>query len=97
MHAGRQATNLSGLYATEQAIKHVTEALRLMPYWAGAHNNLGVLLERGGRLDEAIDHYHKALRLDPDYAKARANLARALTLKKKSVSEEKSLVATEES
>jgi tetratricopeptide (TPR) repeat protein len=81
---------------TEQAIKHVAEALRLMPYWAGAHNNLGVLLERRGRLDEAIDHYHEALRLDPDYAKARANLERALTLKDKSASEEKSLIATEE-
>ncbi len=82
---------------TEQAIKHVTEALRLMPYWAGAHNNLGVLLERRGRLDEAIDHYHEALRLDPDYAKARTNLERALTLKDKSASEEKSLITTEES
>jgi len=55
-----------------------------MPYWAGAHNNLGVLLERRGRLDEAIRHYSEALRLDPDYAKARNNLERALSLMDKS-------------
>ena len=49
-------------------------------YWAGVHNNLGVVLENRGRLEEAIDHYQEALRLDPNYAKARNNLERALRL-----------------
>ncbi len=43
---------------------------------AGAHNNLGVLYERRGRLAEAIAHYKRALALNPSLADARLNLAR---------------------
>jgi protein O-mannosyl-transferase len=44
-----------------------------------AHNNLGFVLYRQGRLEEAVAHYHEALRIKPDHPLARPNLAVALT------------------
>ena len=35
-----------------------------------AHNNLGVCLDKEGRLDEAVAEYRKALEIKPDYAEA---------------------------
>ena len=69
----------------DEAIKHYLEALRILPDWAGAHNNLGFALEKRGRLEETISHYKKALRIKPDYAKAKGNLERALRLTGRSV------------
>jgi tetratricopeptide (TPR) repeat protein len=43
-----------------------------------AHNNLGVALARGGRLDEATYHYFQALRIKPDRAEVHNNLGNAL-------------------
>jgi tetratricopeptide (TPR) repeat protein len=43
-----------------------------------AHNNLGMLLFRQGRVSEAIAQYQEALRLKPDYDGARTNLGEAL-------------------
>jgi tetratricopeptide (TPR) repeat protein len=39
-----------------------------------AHNNLGLVLESLGRVQEAIGHYEQALRIRPDYAEAHYNL-----------------------
>jgi len=39
------------------------------------HNNLGVVLEKQGRLKEGTDHLYEALRIKPDYAEAHNNLA----------------------
>jgi tetratricopeptide (TPR) repeat protein len=43
-----------------------------------AHNNLGVVLNMRGRIDEAIDHFLKALRLKLNYVEAHYNLGSAL-------------------
>jgi hypothetical protein len=43
-----------------------------------AHQNLGNLLAREGRLDEAAEHMREVLRLRPDYAPAHNNLANVL-------------------
>jgi len=51
-----------------------SEAVRLRPLFAPAHNNLANTLARAGRLQEAVEHYSTALRLQPDYAEARRNL-----------------------
>jgi tetratricopeptide (TPR) repeat protein len=42
-----------------------------------AHDNLGVVLARSGRLPEAIAHYEEALRLNPHYAQTQNNLGNA--------------------
>jgi tetratricopeptide (TPR) repeat protein len=39
-----------------------------------AHNNLGNILERGGRFQESETHYREAIRIDPTFAKAHNNL-----------------------
>jgi len=43
-----------------------------------AHNNLGAVLVRKGRLDEGLAHLREAVRLNPAYETARANIAVAL-------------------
>ena len=43
-----------------------------------AHNNLGVVLKKLGRIDEAIGHFLKALRIKPNYVEAHYNLGNAL-------------------
>jgi tetratricopeptide (TPR) repeat protein len=45
---------------------------------ADSDYNLGVALERLGKVQEAIDHYEQALRLKPDFAGAHHNLGSAL-------------------
>ncbi len=43
-----------------------------------AHNNLGVILNQTGQIDEATIHCQKALELKPDYVEAHNNLGDAL-------------------
>jgi Flp pilus assembly protein TadD len=45
---------------------------------AEAHNNLAVLFEAAGRLEEAIRHYCAALALRPDHSAVADNLTRLL-------------------
>ena len=63
-------------YHSEFAIWADTVAKR--PQDPRAHNNLGTVLQRAGRIDEAITHYEQALRIRPDDAKAHNNLGTAL-------------------
>ncbi len=64
----------------EAAIGHWSEALRLRPDNADAHNNMGIARAQQGRLDEAISHFKKALQINPDDNRIRENLARSLRL-----------------
>ena len=45
-------------------------------WWA--HNNLGLVLSRAGKIQEAIEQYEQALRVDPDLAETHNNLGNAL-------------------
>jgi Flp pilus assembly protein TadD len=58
----------------EEAIRHLTEALRLVPIDAEAHFDLGCLLAESGRRDEAVKSLKEALRLKPGYADAEREL-----------------------
>jgi len=51
------------------------KAIVLDPMYAAPHNDLGILLEESGRLEEAQRSYQRALALDPAYVDAHANLA----------------------
>jgi tetratricopeptide (TPR) repeat protein len=62
----------------EDAIRHISEALRIKPDYAEAHNNLGLALYKQGNINDGISHFLKAVQIDPDYAKAYNNLGSAL-------------------
>jgi tetratricopeptide (TPR) repeat protein len=45
---------------------------------AGAHNIMGIALQKQNKLEEAIEAYSKALSIKPDYADAHNNMGIAL-------------------
>ena len=51
------------------------KAAQLDPSYAAPNNDLGILFEEQGRLEEAERAYQQALRVDPNYLEAHANLA----------------------
>jgi uncharacterized membrane protein len=63
--------------ASDKAVEHFREAVRLDPGHVRSHFNLGVLLARVRPL-EAIEHYRTAARLAPNDAHVRNNLGNAL-------------------
>lgn len=60
------------------ALTRLTEATRLAPGYAEAHNNLGILLLEQRKADEAIARFERAVSLKPNYAAAHANCGNAL-------------------
>jgi protein O-mannosyl-transferase len=54
-------------------------AIAVVPGNYAPRNNLGMALERMGKIDEAIEQYTAALRLNPDYKQAHNNLGLALS------------------
>ena len=57
-------------------MEHYLEALRLKPEFPEAHNNLGRVRARQGRLDEARAHFENTLIIDPENGIARRELER---------------------
>ena len=51
------------------------KAAQLDPTYAAPHNDIGILMEEQGRMEEAERAYQQALRIDPNYLEAHANLA----------------------
>ena len=64
----------------EEALRCYTEAIRLDPNLATAHNNLGLLLSDLKRSDEAEAAFRKAIQLEPSLATAYSNLVLLLRL-----------------
>lgn len=60
----------------DSAIAAYERAIRFMPSFAQAENNLGAVLERQGRFDEAFTRYRRALHDQPGFPDARNNLTR---------------------
>jgi tetratricopeptide (TPR) repeat protein len=54
------------------------ETLKKNPASWIAHNNLGIILDKQGKIEEASAHYSEALRIKPDYAETHNNLGAAL-------------------
>ena len=63
-------TNLGIAYSEagkdSDAVAHYTEALRIKPNFAEAHNDLGVALANQGRIKEGVQEFLEALRIKPD-------------------------------
>jgi tetratricopeptide (TPR) repeat protein len=74
-----EAWNLMGLVAAakndwDNAKKNHIQALRLEPYRAGFHYNLGIALQKSGRLGAAALAYQTALLIEPKDAEAQNNV-----------------------
>jgi tetratricopeptide (TPR) repeat protein len=67
----------------QQAEKAFLRALDVNPDYAEARNNLGVIYEEAGRLDDAASEFRKAIASRPDYPLARFHLGRILLHQKK--------------
>ena len=50
------------------------ETLKTNPNYAGAHNNLGIVLNELGEHQKAMSSYQKAIQIQPNYAAAHYNL-----------------------
>lgn len=59
----------------DEAVRHWTEAVRLDPRSAAAHNNLAVAYEKRGNWEAARAAYEEAVRLAPDDLAIRTNYA----------------------
>ncbi|HOY58672.1 MAG TPA: tetratricopeptide repeat protein, partial [Verrucomicrobiota bacterium] len=57
------------------AFEHFRAAIKAVPDYASAHNNLGNALRQRGLVAEATDAFLKASQLDTNYWQARFNLA----------------------
>ena len=82
---GPAHNNLGSLYLKQKryylAAWEFQYAAKLMPNQAEPRNNLGMVFETVGRLDEAQQWYDKALALSPEAVEIAANLARIHTRK----------------
>ena len=66
-----EAWTLKGEY--DNAIKDLTEAIRLDPRFPAAFNHRGIAWKAKGELDKAIKDYDEAIRLNPKYPTAFLN------------------------
>jgi tetratricopeptide (TPR) repeat protein len=62
-----------------EAITHLSEALRLNPYNADAHNDLACALQQLGDREQAMVHFRTAIRLQPDHGLAHYGMGVLLT------------------
>lgn len=58
----------------EEAILHLTEAIRINPKDPDFRNNLGLALQARGLVKEAMASFSEALRLNPNHARAHSNM-----------------------
>ena len=63
---------------TDEAVRHLQDALAARPDHAAARNSLGTALLAAGRPIEAIDNFTQVVRTSPDYLAAHYNLGNAL-------------------
>ncbi|MCS6851886.1 MAG: tetratricopeptide repeat protein, partial [Gemmataceae bacterium] len=58
----------------DEALAYNRKAVELSDTYAVAHNNLGVVYRRLGRVSDALRHFHRASEIDPHLPSARNNL-----------------------
>jgi Tfp pilus assembly protein PilF len=78
---GPAHNNLGKIYFRKHDLYHAAwefqYAMKLMPNQAEPPNNLGLVFEIAGKLDDAAESYGKAIALEPENVAAMGNLARA--------------------
>jgi hypothetical protein len=62
----------------DDVIKQCYELLKIRPYSAETHNNLGIALAGTGKTQEAMEHFRLAIEYEPNYLLSYFNLALAL-------------------
>jgi tetratricopeptide (TPR) repeat protein len=72
-------TNLAIVYSRlkdfDKAIAILNPILENDPQNALAHNYMGIVLGKTGKIKESEDHFLRSIAIDPNYAKAHFNLA----------------------
>ncbi len=58
------------------ALRLLTLSLELTPNSPSSHNNVGIILEKGGKKEEAEKAYRESIRLDPKFPWGLVNMAR---------------------
>jgi len=80
--AGKAHYSLGVLMASagrgQDAIRHLSAAVRFSPNYVEAHQALGDALRRGGRVEQSLNQYGEALRISPKSADARFGYGMAL-------------------
>ncbi|HMJ64715.1 MAG TPA: tetratricopeptide repeat protein, partial [Candidatus Binatia bacterium] len=59
----------------DEAIKYLSNAVRIDDGYARAHSQMGTALQQSGKNAEAMKHFERAIALDPGDVSARAQLA----------------------
>ena len=67
-----------GLRQAAEAAKAFIRVTELNPQYPEGHNNLGVVLQKLGKLEASVKSFQKALSLKPDYPEAYYNMGIAL-------------------
>ena len=61
-----------------EALRYLSESVRLQPRYPEAQYDLGTALMQGGRVDEAVPYLNAAVKYNPAFATAHINLGKAL-------------------
>jgi len=82
-HENAEALHLLGVLIMQQgdgaqAIRFLTEAVKLKPRAARYHNNLGHALQTVGKYHDALHCFQKAIRIQPSFPEAHYNLGMVL-------------------
>lgn len=62
-----------------RAIQYYEAALKIIPNFPLAHNNLGIILINSGKTGKAIYHFKQAIFAEPNFVDAHSNLGAALS------------------
>ena len=60
------------------AIQHYSQAIKINPHFAEAHNNIANIFKEIGKLTTAVKHYERALSVEPNNSRTLNNLGNTL-------------------
>ena len=75
---GDLAADLLEQGRVQEAEEYMSRSLQYAPGSASAHNTMGLILSKAGKLGAAVEAFHESVALDRENAETRKNLAQAL-------------------